>query len=518
VGGAGWLGYRDHRRPGVQRPLEQQPVPAVRLDPRHPEPVVPRGMIAEQFCWQPWCTARTVPCVPSRWSREVILRACSWWRIAVGGLRYRGWVVARLLGLVLGSLCVFPVAAAVASTPSARVDACPSAVRGLGTVVFAPGGQLQVLRLSSCSVRDLHQGGVFELSVSPDGLWIAFTRLGATSLSGPYVISINGGKVYTPLGTNLEDWSWGTHGHVLYGVSSEGTLIAQAPSGKRRTIPLPGSSLGVSPTGNLLAVSNSKCGIFPSPATGELDTITLSSGARKLVLHRNSAFFVFANWSPDQKWLLFWHEQICSASLQDDGMPLQAVAASGGPPVPIVPVTLVYKDYLTWCTNRLIAVEGSGRQSNLDKSLVAASPPTWHVVTVVQSRKRSWVSPACSPNGSVLAAAAGPNQTGRTPTPPRRSIWLLAPNGSGLRRLTNPPSNAFTDESPQWSTNGQWIMFLRAKLTANSSAVSGGTIELVKAKGAAELISILTFTGSVYDFYDHLSWPNISGWHQPPHE
>jgi WD40-like Beta Propeller Repeat len=414
-------------------------------------------------------------------------------------------------------LCVFPVAAVAASASSARVDACPSAVRGFGSVVLAPGGQLQVLRLSSCSVRNLHQGGVFELSVSPDGLWIAFTRLGATSLSGPYVISINGGKVYTPLGVNLEDWSWGTHGHLLYGVNSEGTLIAQAPSGKRRTIPPPGTSLGVSPTGNLLAVSNSKCGTVNSPATGELDTITLFSGARKLVLHRNSAFFVFASWSPDQQWLLFWHEQMCSASLQDDGMPLQAVAASGGSPVPVVPVTLVYQDYLTWCSNRLIAVAGSGRQSNLDKSLVAASPPTWHVVTVVPSRARSWVSPACSPSGSVLAAAAGPNQPNPL-TPPRRSIWLMAPNGSGLRRLTNPPGNAFTDESPQWSTNGQWIMFLRAKLTANSSAVSGGTIELVKANGATQPIPILTFTGSVYDFYDHLSWPNTSDWYQPPHE
>ena len=406
------------------------------------------------------------------------------------------------------------VAGTAASPVSARLDPCPSAVRGLGTVAFAPGGQLEVVDLRSCTVRDLHQGGVFALRISPDGRWIAFTRLGATGLQGPYVISVGGGPVSAPLGSDVPAWAWGVHADVLYGVTARGTLIAAAPSGARRTIPPPGSSLGVAPRGDRLAVSNSKCGGISTPATGELDTVALPGGARNVVLYRNSAFFVFAGWSPDERWLLFWHEPLCSGSLQDDGMPLEAIAVGGGSPVPVVG-TLVYRDFLTWCGNQLIAAAGGGRQSNLDKSLIAASPPAWKAVTIVPSRRRSWVSPACSPSGHVLAAAAGPNQSGRTPLPPRRSIWLMQPDGSGLHQLTSPPSAAFTDESPQWSTNGQWIMFLRAKLAANYGVVSGGTIELVKANGAGRPIPIVTFTGSVDGFYDHLSWPDISDWHQP---
>ena len=63
-------------------------------------------------------------------------------------------------------------------------------------------------------------------------------------------------------------------------------------------------------------------------------------------------------------------------SIAADGLDLLVVSTQGGP-VHHLGLTLVYPDYLTWCSGRLVYAPGSDRIAVHGKRLLVAAPPDW---------------------------------------------------------------------------------------------------------------------------------------------
>ena len=64
--------------------------------------------------------------------------------------------------------------------------------------------------------------------------------------------------------------------------------------------------------------------------------------------------------------------------------------------------------------------------------------------------------PAWSPDGSTIAFAAEPDEN-------HGGIWLIASDGTNLRRLTD--EEKFDDMAPAWSPDGKWLVFSRGPIS-----------------------------------------------------
>lgn len=446
----------------------------------------------------------------------------------------RLWPVPRphaLAALSLACLAVVAIAGvALAGAPRLHVSeraavstaSCPRTVRGLGQIAFIAGDRLERLDLATCHVSELAGSVAGDVRFSADGQWISFARYVRGNEVGPAVVAATGGGVRLPLGAQAVAWSWAPTGDVLYGITRAGQLVSGTPGSAPRVIasnlqtPLPwDQTAAVSPTGGRVAIDRSECGTAP---TAELDTVAVATGARTVAVLTKGGQASFAGWSPDGKWLLYWAASECSSSLAADGWPLEAVSASGGRPQRAVRHMLLYPDDLTWCGSRLIAAAGSSRETQIGSSLVSTGPPTWQQRTLDRASTLSWVSPACSPSGKLLAVAAGPNNAPASFGEEHRSILLLTPGGTVLERLTTPPAADLSDEAPRFSRDGSWILFVRSRELDNVSAPgSQATLELVRARihGRAAAIPIVSFRSQDTSYYDHFSWPTEIDWSEP---
>jgi hypothetical protein len=187
-----------------------------------------------------------------------------------------------------------------------------------------------------------------------------------------------------------------------------------------------------------------------------------------------------------------------------DGVALHAIPASGGRVVTLAKWMLLYHDFLTWCGTRLVASVGPIRDSTLGKYLVTAKPPRWRAARLVRTRSRSWVSPACSPSGATIAAAAGRNFGEPRFGLEHRSLWLLPASGGSVRRLTVPPAGA-TDESPRWSRDGRSLLFVRTRHFF-------GHLYLVRRNGA--LTGPIARVGWNPPYYGTYGWGDQLDWYQ----
>ena len=88
-------------------------------------------------------------------------------------------------------------------------------------------------------------------------------------------------------------------------------------------------------------------------------------------------------------------------------------------------------------------------------------------------------APEYSPDGKRIAFEGQPKGTRAN----AYGIWTVKPNGSHLRRLTD-PGNRFSDQYPDWSPDGRHIAFERCDV--NSTHGCDGTVYLVRADGTNE--------------------------------
>jgi hypothetical protein len=373
----------------------------------------------------------------------------------------------------------------------------PHAAR-LGVVVWIDAGALMVFDLGTCRQAVPVTSGVEPpVRFSPDGHWLGF--------GDGRVVPVAGGTVEQPFGQPVQAWAWSPAANLLAGVTAkEGVLITQ-PGGRPEML-LPDDSgvrhLAFSPDGRRLAVDRVATGIQV------LDVTT----AEALTIFRQpdpARVPEVAGWSPDGQWILYWRGPIGQAA-----SPLDAAPARGGAWVNVFDPMLRYRDFLSPCGNRIAATAGGDQEVSVGKQILLSGAPAWRFHNLTHDYTRSWIWPACSPDGRWVAAVAMPNHHESPDSAGPRALWLLAADGSSRRRLI--PGGDVAPEFPRWSRDAQVMLVV---FRAGGTWSSRGSLVLVQVdpKSAAKV----RIVGAMIDLDPapgpggHQEWSAISDWYQP---
>lgn len=374
----------------------------------------------------------------------------------------------------------------------------------LGRVAYLRGSELHVLDLGSCRDRLLARNAKPPVRFSPSGRWVAFGEA--------KVVPAAGGSVRRPL-PPARAWAWSPREDRLAAITRRGGVLLGGPRlAPKRTRPdgWGAGSLAFAPDGTL-AISRSH---FPSAGASnyhqEIWTVRGPRLTPRLVfaLRRGLGPPELATLSPDGRWVLFWLRAQNSNSLANDGLPLQAAPTTRAAAQRLA-LTLLYRDFFTWCGDQLVFASGGDRYTTRGKRLVATRLPEagrgWRLRDLSHDATLSWVSPACSPDGRLIAASAGRNYIEPRFGRESRSIWLLAADGSTRRRLTTAPNVATSDEAPWFTRDGTVVLFWRTRADGRDSLYGVRT-------DSGRRYGPLAHAGPAGNYYGHYSWPDISDW------
>ena len=302
------------------------------------------------------------------------------------------------------------------------------------------------------------------------------------------LLSVGGRIIGGPrLSTGFE-LAWAPIGETAAYVTKQGGVMLWASSGGARRI-LPegwGASSLAWGRGGRLAVGRAVCrGACGKPTHTEIWIWHLGSLRRLLgPLGDDASPQPFA-WSGSRVLWWLWPDSASSAA---DGLVLYANSRR------IAGSVLRYRDYVTVCGTHLAVAVGSDRYAMHGKRIL------FDRRDVSRDRSRSWVSPSCTANGTLVAAAS------RDTTPARigaehRAIWQLLPK---RRQLTHPPRGR-TDEDPHLLPDGS-IVFVRTRSVSKPLELYGiGTVELLR-NGR---LTALGTAGNAANYYGHYDWPDL---------
>jgi Tol biopolymer transport system component len=220
---------------------------------------------------------------------------------------------------------------------------------------------------------------------SASGTWIAFRhRTSSVPAAGAEVaVLVADGAARRTLGSisRGRDVWWSPTADQLAFIEGDHAVVVDATGEHRVELP-DATSVAWSPDGAWLAYVQLET---LAPATGgqppkrraSLWRVRSDGTDAQLVLDAGSPspeFLVLAGWSPDGGHILFWTDLGSSASGMAGGAPLQAIPASGGARVTIVPTMLAYPDFLAWAPNgsQLALVQGGRRTTWVSTSLAFA--------------------------------------------------------------------------------------------------------------------------------------------------
>lgn len=407
-------------------------------------------------------------------------------------------------------------ATAVAQRPTPT----PTPVAPLGWLAFIRGGDLYVQALPDGPAQRLTTDGrTHSPRWSPSGEWLAFQKeprflwVGRRAGTDQRPVDL--------LDPVREPVAWSPTADRLAYISRGGLYLVSAAGDERRELVPPSAREGTgvmalawSPDGQWIAFER-----LERQADGRVTLQGLwrvrADGTETREVYRNPDPFqtqsYLAGWSPDGRSLLFWQGWQLSASLLADGAPLMRVPVDGGTPVEIVPRTLVFSDFLAWAPDgqTLAVVEGGGRMTWEAKAITVVRPDGRR--QRLSENGRADLFPAWSPDGRWLAVTSGPELPGEAggervrQTLAERRIWLIAADGSVRRPLT--ADARFRDERPQWSRDGQFLLF--ARLQGEQAQ-----IWLMRADGADQrpVVDELTPSPGWFGSYGHLAWDRLYAW------
>jgi len=328
---------------------------------------------------------------------------------------------------------------------------------------------------------------------------IVLTKTGPPRWSGDgRLLSIGGwivGRARLPA-TQLE---WAPTGETAVFQTKDGTVLLWTPSGTRTVVPAGWGATSMAwGAGGTLALGRSICHV-PCGVPKHQEVWVWRSGSLRRVAGplRGVSRPIVAGFAPDGR-VLWWPDFEGSASIAADGLPLYANRTR-------IVTTLAFPDYVVRCGNHLAVTAGGDRYTTHAKRIVFDSR------NVSNDTTRSWVSPSCMANGS-LVAAAGRNWEENRFGAEHRAIWQLLPT---RRQLTRPPSG-WTDESPHLLKDGS-VLFVRTRQTAHKEngewvTTSRGLLEhLVRSKltQIADLsVAAKDSRGDFLNYYGHYNWPD----------
>ena len=382
---------------------------------------------------------------------------------------------------------------------------------GLWLVVSGPGGPGQE--------RLVEGGDISSPRFSPDGRWLLFRQEGQ-----PWIVPITGGEAM-PMEADVSHCVWSPVGSRLACATEDGGLVLHDPATRTSQRVLPtGSGVGEvawSPDGGWLAYEKWE----PLPGQG----LPTYQGLWRVRVDGTQAGEVFANadpvarqsllagWSPDGNHILFWQGLELSASLAADGLPLLSVPVGGGEPARLADAVLVHDDFVVPASegDRLLLIEGSGRELWLNKALRLAAAGGSEARTLVAPGEAGPLSMAWSPDGRQIAYAAGPAvmpseaYDRREEALAGRRIWLMNADGSGKQQLTDDP--AYADERPIWSAEGKYLVFVRRPVAGGPAGV--WAYNLHTHQPPHPMAGDLPIPG---EYHGHFRWDTVLDWRAGP--
>jgi hypothetical protein len=368
----------------------------------------------------------------------------------------------------------------------------------LGTVAWVADGRLTVLDLGTCRRAVLVASGAGPpVRFSPDGRWLAF--------GDGRVVPAAGGRVTRPLGSSVQTWEWSPTEVLLAGVTRETGVLLAGPGGRARSLLPAGSGVGhlaFAPDGKRLAVDRLGVGI---------QVVDAATGRSATVFHQANPGQApqVAGWSPDGGWVLFWRSRA-----EKGAVPLDAVPAGGGDWVNVFDPVLPYGDFLSRCGRRVAVTAGPGQVVSAGKQIVLTGSPTWRFRDLTRDYTRSWIWPACSPDGRWVAAVATPNHEESAGLAGARALWLLASDGSSRRRLIAGGETA--PELPRWSSDGRVLLVVLRSGTRWSSPGSLFLVQVDRKSGRMlRRVGPVAELGPAEGPGGHQEWAAVTDWHRP---
>jgi Tol biopolymer transport system component len=365
-------------------------------------------------------------------------------------------------------------------------------------VAWIDAGTLTVIDLGTCrQVVLVSSGAAPPVRFSPDGKWLVFGQ-------GRIVLA-TGGAVQRPFGTVVRSWEWSPKADVLAGVTQDGGVLIVRPGGGPETLLRDGSGvhhLAFAPDGRSLAIDRVGQGI---------QVLDVTAARARTVFHESDPAKVpeVVGWSPDGRWVLYWRGPVGR-----EGGPIDAVSSSGGPWVNLFEPMLAYRDSLSFCGSRIALSVGSGLAVSEGKQIVLTGPPTWAFHTLTNDYTRSWIWPACSPDGRWLAATDTFNHKESANNTISRGLWLLSTDGSSRRLLV--PGSRGAPEFARWSSDGSFILVV---MRSGNSWSSPGSLVLVQVNPRSgrmvKRFSPIAQVGPAPGPGGHQEWAAISDWYRP---
>ena len=166
--------------------------------------------------------------------------------------------------------------------------------------------------------------------------------------------------------------------------------------------------------------------------------------------------------------------------------------------------------------NSVLLISGGNRNAWTNKRLVAFNTVTRKIMALTDDRS-AVASCAWSPDGKVIAFAAGPNdreaaggERAKQALSERR-IWIMNADGQQRRRLTTDAQ--YRDEYPLWSKDGQHILFMRMDTQNMISVWSVGVYDETLMKLVDHIMGPAK-KDSWFGYYGHLRWPSFIAYYQ----
>lgn len=214
---------------------------------------------------------------------------------------------------------------------------------------------------------------------------------------------------------------------------------------------------------------------------------------------------VVQSWSPDGKYVLFWDGPADSGVGQLTIQALDGSAKTGVTrPAPLAPSAAAWSPD----GSRLAVVTADPATGGINTAQVMVfrndGSQTWANAAEWSPGAGRSLEPAWSPDSSRLAYSGD----GR--------IWMANADGANLTQLTS--DDQYDDRYPQWSQDGQYILFVRiSRAATDNGVVSPGQLWLMKSDGSdqheiGDLPAIDTGQqGGFVDWGQYFSWYRPSG-------
>lgn len=326
---------------------------------------------------------------------------------------------------------------------------------------------------------------------------IVLTKTGPPRWSGDGRLLSIGGWIVGRARLPTTQLFWAATGETAAYQTKDGTVLLWTLRGPHTVVPAAWGATSVAwgPNGGL-ALGRSVCHV-PCGVPLHQEVWIWRNGALRRVAGPLRGVFrpIVGGFAPDGR-VLWWPDEQGSGSIQADGLPLYANRAR-------ILVTLVFPDFIVRCGRHLAVVAGGDRYATHGKRILFDGRD------VSDDSTRSWVSPSCTANGK-LVAAAGRNWEESHFGAEHRAIWRLLPT---RRQLTHAPSG-WTDESPRLLSDGS-LLFIRTRETARKVngqwvTTSRGLLEHL-VSGKLVTVAKMRFAtkdgGGVWlNYYGHYNW------------